>query len=373
MTQFLIDIAFYQSGLDLSQVEREGFAAVIARASTGYRPSAASHPGGSADPEFAAFKAAARRTNLLFAAYHYLYPSRVRSIEQQATVCAAAIGDTSVPVMIDHENGDGTGIPSKADAYAFRDAMRRRGYRVPLWYLPRGWIWSAMGSPNVADCGMQLVASNYIGKGSYASALYPGQAGAGWQSYGGMKPAIWQFTDGAKVAGKQVDANAFEGTRAELAALLTGTTDQEDPEVYYTSVGAGRLTLRAGQVVNVQFTEGAANTGKFWGFNAKTKGGGYSVGAGGRLFSGDVTVELDKALPAGVQIATRFVETDPKKNYAVSKAHPWGPLIPAGDGLQAHVATTSWVDPGKHLWVQLRASKDMTVSGVWAKVGLFNG
>lgn len=152
-----------------------------------------------------------------------------------------------------------------------------------------------------------------------------------------------------------------------------GAPTKEDPEVYYTSVGRDRLALKAGQVVNVQFTDGAANTGKFWGYDAKAKSGGYSVGAGGRLFTGDVTVELDKALPAGAQLATRFVETDPKKSYAVSKAHPWGLLVPAGDGLQAHAVTTSWVDPGKHLWVQLRATKDVTLLGVWAKVGLFNG
>lgn len=216
MTLFTIDIAFYQGGLNIAQVYQEGFAAVMARCSTGYN-------GGSPDSAFPNFRAQAKTAGGLFGGYHFLYPSRLVSIAHQADVCAAALG--SVPsVMIDHEpDGSGAPIPSLADAIAFAQAMRARGKLCRLHYLPH-WVWQAMGSPSLAPlaaAGLELVSSNYTGSGDFASNLYPGASGAGWASYGGLKPRLWQFTDGAIVAGQRVDANAFEGTLAQLATYFT--------------------------------------------------------------------------------------------------------------------------------------------------------
>lgn len=216
MTLFTIDIAFYQGGLDIAQVYREGFAAVMARCSTGYN-------GGSADPDFAGFRSQAQAARGLFGGYHFLYPHSEVSIAHQADVCAAALGSVQ-SVMIDHEpDGSGAPIPSLADAINFAQAMRARGKLVRLQYLPH-WVWQSMGSPNLAPlaaAGLELVSSNYTGAGDYASNLYPGTSGAGWASYGGLRPRLWQFTDGALVAGQRVDANAFEGSLGELSQYFT--------------------------------------------------------------------------------------------------------------------------------------------------------
>lgn len=219
MTLYGIDVARYQSGMSLAKVKAEGFSWVEARASTGYL-------GGSVDTAFHGFKTSAASSGLLFVAYHFLYSSKRVSIAHQAAVCASAIGDTRCPVMIDHETADDTGTPTVADAVAFADAMRGKGYRVPLWYLPR-WVWQRLGSPRLPNTGMALVASSYVAGHGYASSLYPG-AGSWPGSYGGLRPTIWQFTDTAEVAGHSVDADAFEGTYAELQTLLDPASQGDD-------------------------------------------------------------------------------------------------------------------------------------------------
>jgi hypothetical protein len=237
VTLYGIDIAKYQSGLDLHAIRAEGFSWCEARASTGYQKE-------SIDPSFAGFKKDAHSAGLLFVAYHFLYSSKVVPIGKQVDTCVKAIGDESVPVMIDHETADNTGTPSIADALLFAKGMRSNGFYVPLWYLPH-WVWAskALGSPTLpSGTGLSLVASAYVPGKNYASTLYPGPRN--WppeaRTYGGMTPVIWQFTDQALVAGKYIDADATELTKAQLTDLLTKPTAKPNPEPTlgpYTSAG----------------------------------------------------------------------------------------------------------------------------------------
>jgi hypothetical protein len=213
MTLYGIDIAKYQAGIGLAEVKKEGFTWVEARCSTGYK-------GQPIDPDFAGFKAAAKKAGLLFVAYHFLYPSHVTSIKEQAANCAKAVSDKTCPIMIDHEpDGQTAPIPSVADAVNFAAAMRGLGYYVPFWYLPH-WVWQRLGSPHLPRTNMSLIASSYVAGTGPASSLYPGKSH--WPApYGGVTPVIWQFTDQAEVAGRKVDADAFEGTVTQLKAYLT--------------------------------------------------------------------------------------------------------------------------------------------------------
>ena len=216
MTLYLVDISKYQAGLSIAEVKSEGFSAVLARSSTGY-------DGGSKGGQFATFSSQATTAGILVGAYHFLYPHGQVTIKHQADVCASAIGDTSIPVMVDHEpDGSGAPTPSVTDALDFANSMRSHGYRVPLWYLPH-WVWQDhLGSPKLpTDTGMRLVSSDYVSGSGYASTLYPGDNGAGWDAYGGQTPVIWQFTDAAKVAGQLVDADAYKGSLSELTTLFT--------------------------------------------------------------------------------------------------------------------------------------------------------
>lgn len=277
MTEFFVDIAFYQTGLSMAGVKAEGFAGVIARSSTGYGVErlrnlashisvrhhddpairAAARSGeiamrSSADTAFAGFKRAAKAVGLPFAAYHFLYPSRSVSIANQAATAAASINDTSVMVMIDHEpDGSGAPIPTVNDHLQFALAMRAKGYKVALSYLPR-WVWQDMGSPSLAalgNAGLKLQASSYVGGSGYASALYPGDSSfpAG---YGGMSVWGWQFTSSALVAGYSVDANAVRGSGAVASMFSNAPTPPPTPNTEVPSmviVSPDRSKVPSGQ------------------------------------------------------------------------------------------------------------------------------
>jgi hypothetical protein len=201
---FGIDVSRYQSGINLAQVAREGFQFVIAKISqgSGYR-----------SPDWSAQRDGTRAAGMLLAGYHYVTTDDPAG---QAANCASWIGDTSIPVALDWERDSGGWDQFLAVANAFRDA----GLHVALGYLPR-WYWQEQGSPDLTAAGMPLWASRYPSSASSAAAeLYRNVTDAHWAGYGGLTPAVLQFTDRAQVAGMRVDADAFRGTRDQLAALL---------------------------------------------------------------------------------------------------------------------------------------------------------
>jgi hypothetical protein len=99
-------------------------------------------------------------------------------------------------------------------------------------YIPR-WFWDlrpglpSLGRPDLTQLRGPLIASNYPVRGRYAAGeLYTragGDSGAGWASYGGRAPDIWQYASSAAVPGLVggCDINAFRGDLAQFAALVT--------------------------------------------------------------------------------------------------------------------------------------------------------
>lgn len=206
MTIWGVDISGWQAGIDLARVKVEGFEAVIAKATEG-----ASYT----SPEYAAQKDGARRNGLRFMAYHYVIASAPAA--EQATRFELVEPDRSVPVMLDHENGSGDLDVLRAVHAEFV----RRGYRVALLYLPR-WYWQNIGRPDLTGLPPLMASSYGTDQPGYASALYPGNDAAGWAAYGGNEVAILQFTQRARVSGREIDAWAFRGSAAQLDALFTG-------------------------------------------------------------------------------------------------------------------------------------------------------
>lgn len=213
MTIFGIDIASWQKGLNLDRVAAEGFSYVIAKAteSNNYK-----------NPEYGAQKDGARKNGLLFGAYHYLRADV--SARSQVDNYASLEPDKSIPVMLDHEAGSGDIRVLRA----VHDEFVSRGYRVNLTYLPN-WYWAGtMGRPDLTGLP-PLMSSNYGNeRAGYASAIYPGDSNVGWNGYGGIDVAVFQFTQKASVAGQSIDANAFRGTPDQLAALF-GAPPKENP------------------------------------------------------------------------------------------------------------------------------------------------
>lgn len=211
---FGIDISNHQGNLDLAQVAREGFVAVLAKASEG---------SSYVDPYFARNRDGARANGMTFVGYHYC---RSGDPAGNARCWDRAVGgDKGIPCMLDFEDGSG----NVGDYWAVRKAIEALGYRVVLSYIPR-WYWSgAMGSGDLTGVG-PVMASAYVSGTGYASALYPGDGWGNQEGYGGARTAILQFTDKASVAGQSVDAWAYRGTRASLDALLTGTVSAQSEE-----------------------------------------------------------------------------------------------------------------------------------------------
>lgn len=208
-TLFGVDISNWQDGLSLKRVADEGFRFVTIKATEGtWR-----------DPILHSHLADARATDMHVAAYVYVRTGT--SAQAHADTLADHLRDTSVPIALDIEDGAGS---DPAFWRAVRDAIEGKGYRVILTYLPH-WYWKQVGRPDLTGLP-PLWTSRYPDmNGGYASVIYQRAGLKGWDGYGGLSVTMWQFTSTADVAGQRIDANAFRGTEADLAALFNGTTD----------------------------------------------------------------------------------------------------------------------------------------------------
>lgn len=181
----------------------EGFAWIEHKVSegSGYR-----------DPYWPAVRDWCNANNVPVIGYHY-----VRTDDPAAQAKCFVNNGGGKNVMLDFEDGSG----NIANFWAVVRAFNAAGVNVVLSYIPH-WYWQNIGSPDLTGVP-GLVSSSYYERNNYASKEYydaGGDNGAGWASYGGATPVIWQFTDAAIVAGISVDANAFKGDVNALRALL---------------------------------------------------------------------------------------------------------------------------------------------------------
>lgn len=187
------DISHFQGNISLA-----GAAVVAAKATQGT---------GFTDPTYAANKAKAAAAGALFIAYHWLDGSDAAA---QARHAFSVVGP-GVPLMIDDEQDR----ISVSHTLAFVEAYRNLGGVVRLEYAPRS-IWSQSGQPDLrplTNAGLLIVSANYPAAGYSDN-------GPGWQSYGGITPTVWQFTDRHPFHGQNVDFNAFRGSLDEFRSLV---------------------------------------------------------------------------------------------------------------------------------------------------------
>jgi GH25 family lysozyme M1 (1,4-beta-N-acetylmuramidase) len=199
------DVSSKQAGINLT-----GLPFVICKATQGVWYS---------NPGYEVFKADAAAKGVPFAAYHYLENA---SATGEAQWCYSHVGP-NVPLMVDGELNPANGSGPDADYIAaFITAYRGLGGKLHLAYIPR-WYWTEhLGGSltGLASLGkdLWLAASDYEAVGT----------GKGWDGYGGLDVAIWQFTDGGNIGGVTCDMNAYRGTSAELYRLMaTGNADDQ--------------------------------------------------------------------------------------------------------------------------------------------------
>jgi Glycosyl hydrolases family 25/Putative peptidoglycan binding domain len=214
MTVFIADIASYQQGLVPAALV-PSCAALEIKVTEG---------SSYVDPDYAAWLPAAKAAGLLVIAYHYLDTSPAAA---QAAWLKSHIVDTTLPIMLDVENG------TLANALDVSDAMTALGLRPKLFYFAHSY-WQTQGEPDLAaplgSRGLSLINASYPSNASGSPvALYPGDSGSGWDPYGGVTPALWQYTDAGDEDGQHVDVNAYRGTAAALAVLLGEPTPTGAP------------------------------------------------------------------------------------------------------------------------------------------------
>lgn len=200
----------YQAGISIEQIAAEGFDFLSVKVSEGTDNSYGNSGG----------RAWIRRgldAGMLCMGYHYLRPGNEIV---QARVFANQLKLAGVPGVLDVEAVDPRGDPTLTlgGVRVFLSECRNQGVDVPLMYLPE-WYWQRMGSPVLLGLPA-LWASNYVNGSNLASALYSKVSEQRWSAYGGIAPRVLQFTDQAKVVGRVIDANAFQGTREDLGKLI---------------------------------------------------------------------------------------------------------------------------------------------------------
>lgn len=212
----------YQSGFNIERAAAEGITFLSAKLSEGTDNSYLSM--GSAD-----WLRRGKAAGLHCLGYHYLRPGNEAA---QARVFAAALKATGVPGVLDAEaianvGGVTTATLTIQGIRAFVTACRALGVSVPLMYLPR-WYHKLIGSPSLAGLPT-LWASGYptTAAGGFES-LYAYVGDRLWANYGSSEIAVLQYSDCAHVAGMAVDANAYQGTRAQFSALLGLSTQRKD-------------------------------------------------------------------------------------------------------------------------------------------------
>lgn len=213
MTIFGLDISHHQgTAPDLAAARREGIEFVIIKATQGATI---------ADTRFRANLAEARAAGMLVAAYHYV--TAEDSIQSQVDNVRRVVSP-DVPVIPDVEAGSGT-IPRVKTLVGL---LRTAGYSVPLSYIPR-WYWQQLGSPDLRGLP-PLWSSRYPDTTVDTLANEWADVPASyWIGYGGLAVAVLQFSSSARVAGyAPLDANAYRGTRQQLAQLLSGANVTED-------------------------------------------------------------------------------------------------------------------------------------------------
>jgi hypothetical protein len=173
----------------------------------------------------------ARERGVPLKAYHFVYPTDTGEwpAKNQAAACLTALGnDTSIPVMLDweHETWVKNGKvvrefdPTFDDVVAVAGAMRKVGIKVVSLYTGAG-FWDSRGRPTLSGHGLDLVNARWgsnpaaqLAADHYGS--IGGDAGKGWQGFGGLEPVIWQFGSRISWGNKQMDHNALRGDASAL-------------------------------------------------------------------------------------------------------------------------------------------------------------
>jgi GH25 family lysozyme M1 (1,4-beta-N-acetylmuramidase) len=215
---WIADISNHQSGISIEKIVSEGYSAVICKASEGtsFR-----------DGLFDGFVQRIKAVGAIPGAYHFL---RAGDGAAQARILHGRVAAHGGP------GGFLCALDNEADASWATTADFARAWREisgghPLIMYTGGWWWRPRGW-NGASLTPHLWHSHYVTGSGPGSELYGQVTDGHWNpGYGGWSSAtILQFSSHGRVAGREIDVNAFRGSLGELRAL-TGTASEGDDEM----------------------------------------------------------------------------------------------------------------------------------------------
>lgn len=311
---FGVDVSHHQPTLDAGELQ--GIDLVIARTAQ----VKGGKYGTTIDEMYATHKRNALAGGKLFSSYLYLGDGV--SPADNANIHESVEPDRSVPVMLDWEDGSGD-ASVLFGVYAELTAM---GYHVWATYAPQ-WYWKLQGQPNLTGLP-PLASSRYpdTAPGPLASE-YSGTPDSYWNGYGGLSVVLLQFSANGRVAPYSgvLDLDAFKGSRAELAALLTpgsrtGSTFREDLAMIvqpanddYVSVpvpvGADAIFIASAYGRTVTVLE-------LWAIGDTPTGGPFDPSKAVRTSLGAWTINSDRPGPIKIPAGTRSVTLRHRSDHA---------------------------------------------------------
>jgi hypothetical protein len=171
---------------------------------------------------------------MLTGAYHYIIET---PIEAQVDLFLDTVGDVADKlIMVDYEAYPNFPEldPTMATLTEFVTQLRNRiGDHPILVYAGQGYWESPPPNGSIEHLDVTTWDAFYPlhPQAGLGSVLYEQVKRLGWGvRWGGQEPKIWQFSANGRVAGMQVDVNAFSGTREELYALADAKPPDVKPE-----------------------------------------------------------------------------------------------------------------------------------------------
>lgn len=225
-----VDISSWQRGIDLAQVAREGYEFCVVKVSEGPYGDGTSYLNPSYGPQIDA----AQRAGLLTGAYHFLVQTPA---EAQVDLFLDTVGDVAGKlIMVDYEAYPNFPEldPTMGTLTEFVTELRNRiGGHPILVYAGQGYWNSPPPNGPIRDLDVTTWDAFYPlhPQAGLGSVLYEQAKDLGWgERWGNQEPEFWQFSANGRVAGMEIDVNAFSGTREELYALAIAEPPDVEPE-----------------------------------------------------------------------------------------------------------------------------------------------
>lgn len=232
MATLTIDVSHYdwdrtKGMLDWATI-RNSVPIMCARASYGepqtYNP---------ATRNFAAMVAGAKKADfLLTGGYHNLIRGDQACINRQVDYFRLQLDTAGADwAMLDVEPYDALRTnnlwPRMIDAQRFAWRWNKVEPGRTLTFYIAQWVWSSwLEKADLSTLNGPIVNANYPSTTAASPdkmyAAVGGDSGAGWQPYGNITPALWQFTSKSIVPGASstTDANAYRGTPEQFFNLV---------------------------------------------------------------------------------------------------------------------------------------------------------